>query len=54
MPVIAVLTKYEALIDRVKGEFQERQVTKMDIFNYVRENILDPLKTVINKPAVIA
>ena len=51
--MIAILTKYEALVDRVKGEYQERQVTKRDILNYVKENILNPFKNVTYKPAAI-
>jgi hypothetical protein len=51
--VIAVLTKYEALVDRVKGESNERQVAKKDILNYAKENILDPLKNATYKPAAI-
>ena len=53
MPVIAVLTKYEALVDRVKGESKERQVDKKDILSYAKVNILDPLKNVTYKPAAI-
>ena len=53
MPVIAVLTKYEALVDRVKGESKERQAEKKDILSYAKVNILDPLKNVTHKPAAI-
>ena len=53
VPVIAVLTKYEALVDRVKGEYEGRQVAKSDILNYVKKNVLDPLKNVTNAPAAI-
>ena len=53
VPVIAVLTKYEALVDRVKGEYEGRQVTKSDILNYAKKEVLDPLKNVANAPAAI-
>ena len=53
VPVIAVLTKYEALVDRVKGEYEGRQVAKSDILNYAKKNVLDPLKNVTNAPAAI-
>jgi len=51
--VIAVLTKYEALVDRVKDEHGGRPVTKRDILNYAKENIFDPLKNVVHSPAAI-
>jgi hypothetical protein len=51
--VIAVLTKYEALVDRVKDEYNGRQVAKSDILNYAKKNILDPLKNVTHAPAAI-
>ena len=53
MPVIAVLTKYEALVDRVKGEYEGRQVAKSDILNFAKKNVLDPLKNVTNAPVAI-
>ena len=53
MPVIAVLTKYEALVDRVKDEYKGRQVAKSDILNYVKKNVLDPLKNVTHAPIAI-
>jgi hypothetical protein len=53
VPVIAVLTKYEALVDRVKGECKGGQVAKSDILNYAKTNVLDPLKNVTNAPAAI-
>ena len=53
MPVIAVLTKYEALVDRVKDEYKERQVTKSDISKHAKKNVLDPLKNVANAPTAI-
>jgi hypothetical protein len=53
VPVIAVLTKYEALVDRVKGEYEGRQVAKSDILNYAKKEVLDPLKNVANAPAAI-
>ncbi|KAF8497218.1 hypothetical protein F5888DRAFT_1907042 [Russula emetica] len=46
VPVIVVLTKYEALVDRVKGEYKGRQVAKSDILDYAKKNVLDPLKKV--------
>ncbi|KAF8499050.1 hypothetical protein F5888DRAFT_1943614 [Russula emetica] len=52
-PVIAVLTKYEALVDRVKGEYKGRQVAKSDILNYAKMNVFDPLKNVTHVPAAI-
>ena len=51
--MIAVLTKYEALVDRVKSEYKGRQVAKSDILNYVKTNVLDPLKNVTHVPAAI-
>jgi hypothetical protein len=51
--VIAVLTKYEALIDRVKGEYIGRQMTKSDILNYAKKNVFNPLKNVTHVPAAI-
>jgi hypothetical protein len=51
--VIAVLTKYEALVDRVKDEYKGRQVAKSDILNYAKKNILDPLKNVAHVPVAI-
>ncbi|KAF8495671.1 hypothetical protein F5888DRAFT_1946930, partial [Russula emetica] len=53
VPVIAVLTKYEALVDRVKGEYKGRQVAKSDILNYAKINVFDPLKNVTHIPAAI-
>ena len=53
VPVIAVLTKYEALVNRVKDEYKGRQMAKVDILNYAKQNVLDPLKNVTNKPAAI-
>jgi hypothetical protein len=53
VPVIAVLTKYEALVDRVKDESKGRQVAKKDILNYAKKNIYDPLKNVAHAPAAI-
>lgn len=51
--MIAVLTKYEALVNRVKDEYKGRQVAKSDILNYAKQNVLDPLKNVTNVPAAI-
>jgi hypothetical protein len=51
--VIAVLTKYEALVHRVKDEYQGRQVAKSDILNYAKINVLDPLKNVTHAPVAI-
>ena len=53
MPVIAILTKYEALVDRVKGEYKGRQVARSDILNYTKKNVYDPLKNVTNAPTAI-
>ncbi|KAF8497180.1 hypothetical protein F5888DRAFT_1945748 [Russula emetica] len=53
VPVIAVLTKYEALVDRVKGKYKGRQVTNSDILNYAKMNVYDPLKNVTHVPAAI-
>ncbi|KAF8503440.1 hypothetical protein F5888DRAFT_1606351, partial [Russula emetica] len=53
VPVIAVLTKYEALVDRVKDEYKGRQVARSDILNYAKKNILDPLKNVAHAPVAI-
>ena len=51
--MIAVLTKYEALVDRVKLESKKRKVTKSDILNYADKEVLVPLKVIKNKPAAI-
>jgi hypothetical protein len=51
--VIAVLTKYEALVDRVKDEYKGSQVLKSDILNYVKTNVLNPLKNVTHVPVAI-
>jgi hypothetical protein len=51
--VIAVLTKYEALVDRVKGEYKGRQVAKSDILNYAKMNVFNPLKNVTYAPSAI-
>jgi len=52
VPVIAVLTKYEALVDRVKDEYQG-QVAKRDILNYAKKNVFNPLKNVKHAPVAI-
>ena len=46
--MIAILTKYEALVDRVKDEYKGKPVTKKQVLNYTKENILDPLKNGIH------
>ena len=51
--MIAVLTKYEALVDRVKGEYSGQQMAKSDILNYTKKNIFNPLKSITHKPAAI-
>ena len=51
--MIAVLTKYEALVDRVKDEYKGRQVAKSDILDYAKKNVLDPFKNVIYAPIAI-
>jgi hypothetical protein len=51
--VIAVLTKYEALVDRVKDEYKGRQLAKSDILNYAKTNVLDPLQNALHAPAAI-
>ena len=51
--MIAVLTKYEALVDRVKSENKGRQVIKNDTLNYAKKNVLDPLKNVTHAPIAI-
>ena len=51
--MIAVLTKYEALVDRVKDEYKGRQVVKSDTLNYAKKNVLDPLKNVTRAPTAI-
>ena len=53
VPVIAVLTKYEALVDRVKLESKGRKVTKNDVLNYAKKEVWSPLHYVKNKPAAI-
>ena len=52
--VIAVLTKYEALIDRVKDRAEENgggPVTKKDIMSYLDQNVLCPIKKTAHPPA---
>ena len=51
--MIAVLTKYEALVDRVKSENKGRQVVKNDTLNYAKKNVLDPLKNATYAPVAI-
>ena len=51
--MIAVLTKYEALVDRVKDEYNGSQVAKSDILNYVKKNVLNPLQNVTYPPLAI-
>ena len=50
--MIAVLTKYEALVDRVKDE-HKGQAAKKDILNYAKKNVFDPLKNIAHPPAAI-
>ena len=50
--MIAVLTKYEALVDRVKDEYNG-QATKKNILNYAKKNVFDPLKSIANAPVAI-
>ncbi len=51
--MIAVLTKYEVLVDRVKDELGGRLVTKRDVANYAHRNVLDSLMNVVHSPAAI-
>ena len=54
VPVIAVLTKYEALIGRVKDRAKEsggRPVTKKDVMSYLEESVLCPIKKTAHPPA---
>jgi len=51
--VIAVLTKYEALVDRVRNEHGGRKVTDRDVASYARKNVFDPLKNDMHAPADI-
>ena len=51
--MIAVLTKYEILVDRVKDELGGRPVTKRDVLNYAKRNVFDPLKNVMHPPDAI-
>ena len=51
--MIAILTKYEALVDRVKAEYIGKQMGKSDTLNYTKKNIFNPLKSVKHKPAAI-
>ena len=53
VPVIAVLTKYEALVDRVKLESKGRKVTKNEVLNYLDKEVMVPLKAAKSKPAAI-
>jgi hypothetical protein len=41
------------LVDRVKGEYKGSQVTKADILNYAKTNVLNPLKHVTHAPVAI-
>jgi len=50
--VIAVLTKYEALVDRVKYENGGR-ATIRDVSSYAKKNVFDPLKSNMHAPAAI-
>ena len=50
--MIAVLTKYEALVDRVKDEYKG-QAAKREILNYAKKNVIDPLKNATHAPAAI-
>jgi hypothetical protein len=51
--VIAVLTKFEILVDRVKAEYKKTQAANSDILNYVKKNVIDPLKNVACAPVAI-
>ena len=53
--MIAVLTKYEALVDRVKLKFnlKGRKATSHDILSYTNKEVLGRLKAIQNKPAAI-
>ena len=51
--MIAVLTKYEALVDRVKLKLKKRQITKYDVSNYAKKEVLEPLQAIEHKPAAI-
>ncbi|KAF8505406.1 hypothetical protein F5888DRAFT_432629 [Russula emetica] len=53
VPVIAVLTKYEALVDRVKDKHGGKSVTARDVLNYAKENVINPLKNVTHAPLAI-
>ncbi|KAF8502139.1 hypothetical protein F5888DRAFT_1918820 [Russula emetica] len=52
VPVIAVLTKYEALVDRMKSEHEERNVA-INTLNYAKKHIFNPLKKVTHAPVAI-
>ena len=51
VPVVAVLTKYEALVDRIKDASGGNPVTKKDIKLYLDKNVLDPIKNTAHPPA---
>jgi hypothetical protein len=51
VPVVAVLTKYEALVDRIKDASGGSPVTKKDIKLYLDKNVLDPIKNTAHPPA---
>lgn len=51
--MIAVLTKYEAMVNRVKDKYKERLVTSRDVLNYAKENVIEPLKNVKHAPIAI-
>ena len=51
--MIAILTKYEALVDRVKDKYGGRSVTPKEVLNYAKENVINPLKNVTHVPMAI-
>ena len=52
VPVIAVLTKYEALVDRVKDIVGESKGNmKKEVKLYLDKNVLCPMKKTAHPPA---
>jgi hypothetical protein len=51
--VIAVLTKYEALVAHVKDKYKGRPVSRNDVLKYANEQVFKPLKNIKNPPAAI-
>jgi len=51
VPVMAVLTKYEALVNRIQDASGGNPVTKKDIKLYLDKHVLGPIKNTAHPPA---